>query len=366
MKNFKEIQGSHYKIGYEVGKYWGDYFQKYKKNKGQDQQEAVIKKYLKDLISHKWNRELEPLLENTMKHFPDIIYEIAGMEKGVTESGLRTSLMSMFELSLGETGDESCHCSSIVAKTKKGFIMGTNDEDDDVYPLLFAKVSLENGKSSKRFASISHPFQLFGSAAGMNKQIAFQGNSIGFSDDVYQKLKKSWNLRIPKTVLSRKMLEMDNIDEVKSLLESCHTTLPNHHYVISHDRAFSVDVVPKLDNIERSKGNTIKIIEIKDRHFHTNHFIEGKGSRRKSYLTGETWKWSRAEDCNDSEDRFMKLEVETNNPLNYESVKKILQDLAREYDDRTSASIFFKMSKRAAYCESSFYYDKICDISVDL
>lgn len=368
MRNFKEIQGSHFKIGYDLGKYWGNYFQKHNNIQGQDKRKKrLVKQYLKWISHPDWNSELEPLLENTMKHFPDIINEIAGMEKGVTESGLSTSLMNIFDLCLGETSNEKCHCSSIVAKTKNGFMMGTNDEDyDNVYPLLFAKVALENGKSSKRFASISHPFQLFGSAAGMNKHIAFQGNSIGFSDDVYQKLKKSWGLRIPKTVLSRKMLEMDDIDQIKSLLESCHTTLPNHHYIIAHDGAFSVDVVPNLDNIDHFKGNTINIIEIKDQHFHTNDFLKDNGSRRKSYLTGETWKWSLEEDRDDSEKRYEKLKAETRNLLDYESIKNILQSMALDYKDRTSASIFFKMNKRTAYCESSSYFDKNSHLETDL
>ena len=373
MRNFLEIKGSHYEIGYHLGKYWGDYFQKLEKNKGQGRQKKkLVEKYLHEWISREsryWNREYEPLLENTMKHFPEIIYEIEGMEKGVTESGLSTSLMNMFELCLAETGDKECHCSSMVAKTKRGFVLGTNDEYTSVYPLLFAKVSLENGESSKRFASISHPFQLLGSAAGMNKHIAFQGNSIGFSNEVYQNLKKTWDCRIPKTVLSRKMLEMDDIDEVKSLLESYHTTLPNHHYIVSHDRAVSVDVVPKLDDIDRFKGNAIKIIEIKDRHLHTNHFLKGNRSRQKPYLKDDIWEWACEEDRDDSKIRYEKLLKETQitkNQLDYKSIKEILQGMAHEDKKHTSASIFFEMNKCTAHCESFFYFDKNIHIEKEL
>ena len=103
MRNFLEIKGSHYEIGYHLGKYWGDYFQKLEKNKGQGRQKKkLVEKYLHEWISREsryWNREYEPLLENTMKHFPEIIYEIEGMEKGVTESGLSTSLMNCLSAS---------------------------------------------------------------------------------------------------------------------------------------------------------------------------------------------------------------------------------------------------------------------------
>lgn len=361
MQNYLNIQGSNYEIGRKAGRFWGDYFQKYSKTlKEGNQGKNLVNRYLNKWIKDDWSHDFAPLLENTMKYFPDIMDEIAGMAKGVTDSGLRTSLTSVFALCLGETGDEGCHCSSIVARTDNGYVMGTNDEDySDVDPLLFAKVSLRTGTSNKEFVSISYPFQLFGSAAGMNRYIAFQGNSIGFPDKVYQQIKDSWACRIPKTVLSRKMLEKNNMRAIQHLLESCHTTLPNHHYIMSHDKAFSVDVVPRLETICYD-GNVVKIIEIEDKHFHTNHFLKATGSTRKTYL--KDWKWADKRDRADSEERYEKLkeELATKELLDYESIKEILQSMAAEkkYKGHTSGSLFFKISKRAALCESFFYFGK--------
>ncbi len=362
MNNYLEIKGSNYEIGYAAGKYWGKYFKQCRKRYSRQKERnkrQVIDKYI-DWLSCSWKNEFAPLLRNTAQYFPEIISEIAGMEKGVTDSGLKTSFVNIFSLCLGETGDAAYHCSSIVAKTKYGYVMGTNDEDCTVDPLLFAKVYLKDGKFYKKFVSVSHPFQLFGSAAGMNMHIAFQGNSIGFSTEVYNKLKSTWSCRIPKTVLSRKILDLHSIDEIKQLIQSCHCTLPNHHYIIAHDSAFSVDVIPKLGNISCSNGNSVKITKIKDRHFHTNHFLTGNWSQRQSALPDEKWEWSCNDDLKNSKDRYKKLAdrlEKRKGLLEIKDIKEILLSLAKEYKKFTSASLLFEMHDRFAFCESFFYFE---------
>jgi hypothetical protein len=369
MNNYLEIKGNNYEVGYAVGRYWGKYFQQCRKKYRRVQERKkrqLIDNYI-DWLSSCWKNEFAPLLRNTAQYFPEVINEVAGMEKGVNDSGLRTSFVNIFSLCLGETGDPGYHCSSIVAKTKNGYVMGTNDEDCTVDPLLLAKVSLKSGNLYKKFVSISHPFQLFGSAAGMNMHIAFQGNSIGFPRKVYNKLKTTWGYRIPKTVLSRKMLDLDSIEEIKHLLQSCHSTLPNHHYIISHDKAVSVNVVPKLDKIDCSQGNSVKITKIKDRHFHTNHFLIGNQSQRKSYLTNETWEWSWPNDLNNSKERYKKLndKLEKKSLLDIEGIKEILLGMAKEYKSSTSASLLFEMHNRWAFCENFFYFELPSDRSFD-
>ena len=118
-------------------------------------------------------------------------------------------------------------------------------------------------------------------------------------------------------------------------------------------------MVPKLEDIGLCVGNTVKITKIKDKHFHTNHFLKGNGSSRKSYLKDDKWKWSNKRDRDESEERYIKLKESTTNLLDYESIKKILQNMAAEkkYKGHTSGSIFFEMSKSNAFCESIFYFD---------
>lgn len=368
MKHYLEIKGDNYEIGYAVGKYWGKYLKrcqkKYSRYDDKNKRE-LIELYIK-LLSCSWKKDFTPLMINTSKYFPDIMSEVAGMEKGVAESGFITSFVNIFGLCLGETGDPSCHCSSIVAKTNNGYLMGTNDEDYTVDPLLLSKVHLKKDRGHKKFVSISHPFQLLGSAAGMNKHIAFQGNSIGFSEKVYYKIKDTWHCRVPKTILTRRMLDMDSIDEIKHLLKSYHCTLPNHHYIISHNKAFSVDVVPKVDNINCSKGSLVKIIKIKDRHFHTNHFLKGNRSQQKDYLNDDSWEWSNKKDLKDSKARFKKLSdrLQMKSLMSVDDIRIILLGMAKEYKKFTSASLLFKMSDRESFCESLFYFNKKKSVSL--
>jgi len=180
------FEGNYAKIGEKLGEWWGNFLLN---NNPKNQKSKDIIEYYLININDAWKDKYSPLLINVIKCFPDIFEEIYGITKGVLKTGLETSFLDIFAFCLAETGEPNSNCSSVILKNKGGLFLAHNEEYDKIYPLLLAKVNLRKNLTCKTFISISYPFQLFGSAAGMNRNFAFQGNSIGYSGKV-KKLEK--------------------------------------------------------------------------------------------------------------------------------------------------------------------------------
>jgi hypothetical protein len=189
------FEGDHWDVGRQLGQWWG-------RTLGETDGFPLTRQY-KYWLRKGWIEDYRPLFNNTRKYFPGIFLEICGMARGINDAGFHTTEQDVFSLVLGETGE----CSSVVVPSENGWLLGHNEEDDRRYPLCFAHVKLAKKDGyTHEFASISHPFQLFGSSAGMTEQFAFQGNSIGYNG---KKLNSLWSKTgcVPKTVLSRSLLE---------------------------------------------------------------------------------------------------------------------------------------------------------------
>jgi hypothetical protein len=236
------FEGNYAKIGEELGFWWGKYFKEIQ-NQKLYKKHPICKKYVKWLQGGDlWEDKFSPLLNNVIMLFPEVIEEINGITRGVRKAKWdKISFLDIFAFCLAETGVRNYNCSSIILKDNGGLLIAHNDEEETIYPLLLSKVKLTNNLTYKTFISISYPFQLFGSAAGMNSNFAFQGNSIGCYN---RKLRYRWADSIPKTILSRKMLELETIDEIEELFRQHNSTLPNHHYIAFRDKAFSISMRP--------------------------------------------------------------------------------------------------------------------------
>jgi len=194
-------------------------------------------------------KDTQVLQKKIQKTFPEIWKEITGMLKGINEYqdkdrlGFATALGGLFSCILAET-DESFGCSTAVLRHKSGSYMIHSDEYDEICPIVIANVEVELGNRKKSyFTSISHPFQLFGSAAGLNESFAFQGNSIFFSDEK-EELKELYQdgKLIPKTFLSRKILESKSPEKAAKLYQKYPCSLPNHHIFISRAGIHSLEI----------------------------------------------------------------------------------------------------------------------------
>ncbi len=338
-----KLAGNNFEIGRGLGKYWGDYFAKL--NIEVPGQRHLYYDYREWLQDSDIDEDRGKLLTNMVRQFPNLFDELVGMTIGINESkiGFEASLFGLFTCWLAETD----LCSSVVFKTSDGYFLAHSDEYDGQYPMVVADVSLEVNGKTKSFYSVSHPFQLLGSAVGINQEFVFQGNSIGCNKVTLENLQLTWNKRIPKTVFTRMMLEMSSIEEIKSLYENNASTLPNHHYVIFPDKAYSVEVKP-------DPGNGLVIQTLKnDLQIHTNHFRQD---------TSGIWE---DEDLEESKTRYRRLETMMRGVNTAEQIQKAFFEFLKTYkqygeklEKRTSGVFFFTVQQDKPFsCEVRLLYD---------
>jgi len=361
LKNSKvlplRLKGDNFEIGRGLGRYWGDYFGNL--NKISKRNECLYGKYKDWLQDSEIDEGRGRFLTNMVQHFPALFDELVGMNVGINESniGFNTSLFGLFTCWLGETDEEYLNCSgcsTVLLPIKNGFYLAHSDEESDdkfkQLPLVVADVSLETDDKHAHFISISHPFQLFGSAVGMNHNLAFQGNSITYNEEISRKLEKTWEKRIPKTVFTRMMLEMSGIKEIKALYNNYGSTLPNHHYVVFRDKAYSIEVKPT-----DKKELIVCEMEGEEAYIHTNHFLKD-----------DSGKWV-DEYKNESPARLKFLKEKINGVKSAEEIQRIFQEFLEEYlsgipknklINRTSGAFFFTVEQdKPLSCEGELYFD---------
>lgn len=274
MSGLIRLEGDNRTIGMELGRYWGNYFSALSISR--PHRGVGMKPYHKRLSYkyEKWLKEdrndLAKIRAKVEKTFPDIWEEVIGYHEGLCASGFdcQTTLGGLFSCIVAEA-DESA-CSTVVLSTDNGYTMVHSDEYDDTAPLVVADVVLHGMEGEKRFVSISHPFQLFGSAAGLNGFFAVQGNSIGCKS----KFRKLAQQNLPKTIFSRKLLEKTSPQEAAHLYEQHPCSLPNHHLFIANEAVYSLKV--RLAQSAAGKCNKITLdvvdLEAGETFCHTNHF----------------------------------------------------------------------------------------------
>jgi len=258
----------------ELGRYWGSYFsalsipRRHSGDGGNPYHKKLSRKYEGWLKEDR--NDLHKTLAKVEKTFPDLWEEIVGFHEGLYASRFdcKTTLGGLFSCIAAEA-DEST-CSTVVLSTENGYTMVHSDEYDDTAPLVVADVVLHGKEGEKRFVSISHPFQLFGSAAGLNDFFVVQGNSIGCKS----KFRELAQQNLPKTILSRKMLEKTSPQEAAHLYEQHPCSLPNHHLFITNEAVYSLKV--RLAQSDPSKRNKVTLdvvdLEAGETFCHTNHF----------------------------------------------------------------------------------------------
>lgn len=351
------LKGDNFEIGRGLGKFWGDYFGNLdKRNRRNRKLYKMYKKWLRD---DEIDEGRGRFLTNMAQHFPALFHELVGMNVGINESkiGFKTSLFGLFTCWLGETDEEyiDCNgCSTVLQPIKNGFFLAHSDEESDEHvklcPLVVAKISLKTADKTSHFISISHPFQLLGSAVGMNRNLAFQGNSIGYNEEISGKLQKTWCKRIPKTVFTRMMLEMSSIDEIEALYKNFGSTLPNHHYVVFSDKAYSIEVRPSA-----KKDLIVFELEGDKPHIHSNHFLNGDSHR---------WACSDKDEQESTQRRdFLNKKMES--VKSAEDIQTKFLEFLEEYPSKknklinsTSGAFFFTIQQgKPLSCECKLYYD---------
>jgi hypothetical protein len=177
MSGIIKIAGSYVDVGAGFGYYWGNYISLLKSSKSRKQQ-SIYNMY-KEWLTCKRD-DLKDSQEAVKERFPDVWQEICGMLEGVNNSnvGFKVTLGGLFSCCVAESDEEYSDyaaCSTVILGEDNGYVMIHSDEYDAAYPLLASNITIASEEGDKEFFSISHPFQLAGSAAGFNKFFAFQG-----------------------------------------------------------------------------------------------------------------------------------------------------------------------------------------------
>lgn len=351
MAGYITLKGSNYDVGYQLGQYWGDYFE------ALDRRERSNNKLYNDYFNFLENDDFDEtnihLLLNMKKCFSYLYDELRGMVKGINDSKMNctATLYGLFTCWLAETDlthKEYNGCSSVIIPINDGFFMTHSDEYYAQYPMVAAKVTLQRDKDAITFFSVSHPFQLLGSGVGMNRYFAFQGNSIGCCKEIFNEIKRTPAKRIPKTVFTRIMLEMSAIKDIEDLYYKHSSTLPSHHYVITPCTTCSFEIQPDKIGVTKKELPATK-------RFHTNHFI-GEGSNK--------WKYN---DSNESRNRLEYLEKKLKYAKTEKTVKDAFLKFLDEYTEdggksylieRTSGVFFFTIQNEKQFsCEFNLFKD---------
>jgi hypothetical protein len=273
MSGFIRLEGDNRTIGIELGRYWGNYFSALsitRRNNGDGDQRyhrRLPRKYGGWLKQPR--EDLADIRAKVEKALPDLWEEIVGIHEGLCKSrpDCTITLGGLFSCIVAEADEPAC--STAILSTEDGYTLVHSDEYDYTVPLLAADVVLHGIEGERRFFSISHPFQLLGSAAGLNGSFAVQGNSIGCRS----KFRKLAQKTLPKTLLSRKILEKANPQEAAHLYREHPCSLPNHHLLITNEGVYSLKVRPYQSAGEGSKV-TLDVVDVQvgETFCHTNHF----------------------------------------------------------------------------------------------
>ena len=354
------FEGTHFEIGYQLGKYWISRIQSLSHEPhGKEFLEKYT--YIK-WLNDPWNKEHEPLLGYFLEHFPDLVEELSGMVQGINDYGgkIRTTFPTLFGLLLGEVDEEVFGCSTIAYHSGNETLLVHNEEDEKFrFPLCFARVRIKSDQGNKEFLSVSHPFQLFGSSAGATPSFAFTGNSIKMDRQRKARICESLRCRVPKTVLSRLMLEQDGIPAVKRLLGAHHSALPNHWFVVDTKNIWSAQLLPLAYENPSPKSQMIWVRVKEAIAFHTNHFQ----GLTKSYTT-----WS----CNkayqkESEKRLKKLislqaSEKDCSAVGLRNVLLSLRNSSKPLERNTAATILFKVNPKEVMGNADSYFNGEIDV----
>lgn len=354
------FEGTHFQIGYELGKYWISRIQSLS-------DDPDGKEFLKEYnyikwLNDPWNKKHEPLLGYFLEHFPDLVEELSGMVQGVNDYGgkIRTTFPTLFGLLLGEVDEEVFGCSTIACRFGNEILLVHNEEDDNFrFPLCFAHVRLESDKGNKEFLSVSHPFQFFGSSVGATPSFAFTGNSIKMDRQRKARIRGSLRCRVPKTVLSRLMLEQEGIPAVKRLLGAHHSALPNHWFIADTKNIWSAQLLPLAFGYLSPKSQMIWVRVKEAIAFHTNHF-QGLSE------TYTTWSCNKAYQ-KESAKRLRKLislqaSEKDCSAAGLRNVLLSLRNSGEYLEKTTAATIIFKVQPKGVSGDADNYFNGTIDV----
>ncbi|MFP4527763.1 MAG: C45 family autoproteolytic acyltransferase/hydrolase [Candidatus Kapaibacterium sp.] len=257
--DYIEAEGSHYDIGYAIGKYCGDTIRAIMKDRAE---------WLDNILSieespsgREFSADMFDTLEAT---FPNFILELHGMAEGSGIDFRKIWAMSI-KSELEAHGEENPGCSTIYYNKNGNNWLFHNEDGHDAYHrrMLVLRAKPPSGVS---FYTLVYPGIIPGVGPSMNDRGIIQTtNFIGTTRP---------GRGIPRYFLGRAILEAKSLDEAVEFATMAPRAFPWHHNLASTKTGeyISVETLPEG---EVGKSNP------EDIYLHTNHAIH---PRTTSYV----------------------------------------------------------------------------------
>jgi hypothetical protein len=267
----------------------------------------------------------------------EIAEEIECIVDGVNSvAGVGTANYNgIFSEILGEAG-----CATIAAHSGDFGVLSHNEEWVWDQPLCFAHVTLTDSRPHHKFLSVSYPFQLFGSSCGATSQFAFSGNSIELDESLSECVEKTVAGRIPKTILTRMLLDANSVEEASALLRRYPLLQANNLCFLTADGVYTEQFVPseKLDSMPENQVTRIK--HDNDRFSQTNFIL------RNNKLVYGTYFLDDKKEAKADKKRWKNLDSIVRKiqfPLSADQLELIMRNEGKD-KMYTSATITFEMN----------------------
>lgn len=277
-QRWMEFKGTRYEVARQLGYFWGTYFRK--------RPWLRPRHLLSDKDEHSEERGL------LADKCPMLELELQAITDGVNEAGFSANCAGVFGEVLGEAGRA---CATLAIRSKRSVVLSHNEEWAPKIPLCFARVTVSGKRGTHRFLSVSYPFQFFGSSAGATRRFAFSGNSISLDKAVSKDVEAQRDRRVPKTFVTRLLLDQYSFKDAQRLLGNYHFLQANNLCFVNSRGPCRAQIVPYASLSVRKRSQVTWEVPGDGRLAQTNHLRCNGAVASRTQLDPDdpAWDWGR-------------------------------------------------------------------------
>lgn len=314
---FLEAAGSHYELGFSIGRRFAVRIQ------------SAVKSCRTNLPNYPrfLSRNL-PYLKATQQTFPELIEELIGVSTGAGITPEDYFFLTNPDLQLAAApylhqlhldGD---HCSTLVSFNRDGAVIGHNEDFDPVMQddLYLLKATVDG----VTVFGLQYITEMIGTSASIN--------NFGLVQCINE-LHSEYRIGLPKNFIARAVLQCRTIEAAEELITRVKHASGFNHVLIQGD---------KITNIEVA-GPKIAVTHFDHQPFaHTNHYLSPELKESEKYHTAS------------SRHRFRRLAALVHPDMSLQDVESVLRDhhhakhtICRH--DHTLGSIIFQPALNTAH-----------------
>lgn len=217
-----------------------------------------LKRELANNSTEIYKNELKEIDTLCKKFYPEYIIELKGIAEGAKVDYWKLLLLNSPELMERHQG-----CTSIAISNKKEFYLVHNEDgnsNEDIENCIILHYTLPHCS----FYAFTYAGELPGASYGWNS------HGLYFSVNYLKPINNNINEKISRNFIARKMLELNNIDNVKKIIKNGQDMSGYHYYMGQGNKLISIENFQ--DEISLNKVIGINI--------HTNHYLHRKFTKR--------------------------------------------------------------------------------------